>query len=91
MGAGKLTPFSKMRETIARRMQQAVAEAPHFYVQSSINMRQAVQLREALKERAEFKGLSLNHLVIKAAAYVLAHEPRVNERCAMVRFTNQSR
>jgi pyruvate dehydrogenase E2 component (dihydrolipoamide acetyltransferase) len=67
-----------MRETIARRMQESVNQSPHFYVTAAIDMDQAVTLREALKERPEFKGISLNHLVIKAAAYGLAREPRVN-------------
>jgi pyruvate dehydrogenase E2 component (dihydrolipoamide acetyltransferase) len=77
-GGGTLTPLSKMRETIARRMQESVNQSPHFYVTAAIDMDQAVTLREALKERPEFKGISLNHLVIKAAAYGLAREPRVN-------------
>lgn len=77
-GAGTLTPLSRMRETIARRMQESVTTAPHFYVTTSVNMGEAIRLREALKERPEFKGISMNHLVIKATAYGLKHEPRVN-------------
>jgi len=80
-GAGQYTPLSKMRETIARRMQQSVNEAPHFYTTVSINMGEAVRLREVLKGKEEYKGISVNHLVIKAAAYALKNEPRVN--CAM--------
>jgi len=76
--AGTLTPLSKMRETIARRMQESVTTAPHFYVTNSANMSEAMRLREALKERPEYKGISMNHLVIKAAAYGLSKEPRVN-------------
>lgn len=71
-------PLSKMRETIARRMQESVTQAPHFYVTTAVDMTQAVQLREVLKGRADFKGLSINHFVIKASAYALHHEPRVN-------------
>jgi pyruvate dehydrogenase E2 component (dihydrolipoamide acetyltransferase) len=41
-------------------------------------MGEAMRLREVLKERAEYKGISMNHLVIKAVAYGLKHEPRVN-------------
>lgn len=78
---GQRRPFSKMRETIARRMQESVVQAPHFYTTTSISMTQALKLREVLKERAEFKGVSVNHLVVKAAAYALAREPRVN--CAV--------
>lgn len=77
-GGGKLIPFSKMRETIARRMQESVTQSPHFYVTTSIDMGEAMKLRELLKERAEFKGISVNHLIIKAAAYALSREPRVN-------------
>jgi len=77
-GAGTLTPLSRMRETIARRMQESVTTAPHFYVTTSVNMGEAIRLRETLKERAQYKGISMNHLVIKAVAYGLHHEPRVN-------------
>ena len=76
--AGTFTPLSKMRETIARRMQESVTTAPHFYVTNSVNMGEAMRLREALKERPDFKGISMNHLVIKATAYGLSKEPRVN-------------
>lgn len=76
--AGTLTPLSKMRETIARRMQESVTTSPHFYVTNTINMGEAMRLREVLKERPEYKGISMNHLVIKAAAYGLSKEPRVN-------------
>lgn len=75
---GILTPLSKMRDTIARRMQESVTTAPHFYVTNSVNMGEAIRLREALKERLEYKGISMNHLVIKAVAYGLSKEPRVN-------------
>jgi len=78
---GQRRPFSKMRETIARRMQESVVQAPHFYTTTSISMTQALRLRETLKERPEFKGISVNHLIVKAAGYALAREPRVN--CAV--------
>lgn len=76
--AGTFTPLSKMRETIARRMQESVNTSPHFYVTTSVNMAETLRLRELLKERADYKGISVNHLIIKAAAYGLKHEPRVN-------------
>lgn len=76
--SGTLTPLSRMRETIARRMQESVTTAPHFYCTTSVNMGEALRLREALKEKPEYKGISVNHLIIKAVAYGLKHEPRVN-------------
>lgn len=75
---GTLTPLSKMRDTIAKRMQQSVNEAPHFYTTVSIEMDSVISLRALLKERGIIEGVSLNHFIIKAAAYALAHEPRVN-------------
>lgn len=77
-GSGTLTPFNKMRETIARRMQESVTQSPHFYVTTSIMMGEASKTREILKSRPEFKGVSINHFIIKAAAYALTKEPRVN-------------
>ena len=77
-GAGAYTPLSKMRETIARRMQESVNTSPHFYCTASVNMAEALRLREVLKELPEYKGISVNHLVIKAVAYALKREPRVN-------------
>ena len=76
--AGSVTPMSKMRALIASRMQDAVREAPHFYVTTKINMGEAKRFYAALKLRPEFSGVSLNHLIIKAAAYGLSKEPRVN-------------
>lgn len=78
---GTLTPLSKMRETIARRMQESVTTAPHFYVTTTVDMGEALRLRLALKEREDYRGISVNHLVIKAVGYALQREPRVN--CAM--------
>jgi pyruvate dehydrogenase E2 component (dihydrolipoamide acetyltransferase) len=77
-GSGNMVPFSKMRATIASRMQQSVTEAPHFYVTTSIRMDAAMNLRQTLKEKPGFEVISINHLVIKAAAMGIAAEPRVN-------------
>ena len=77
----RYTALSRMREAIARRMQESMQQSPHFYLTVDVDMEQAVQLRDALKEDPEYKGLSLNHLVIKAAAYALRKVPGVN--CAM--------
>lgn len=77
-GGGTIREMSKMRSLISSRMQESVREAPHFYVTAKINMAEAKRLQAALKERSDFAGLSLNHLIIKAAAYALSKEPRVN-------------
>lgn len=75
---GRISEMSKMRQTIGERMQQSVTTQPHFYVSNSVNMGEALRLKEVLKEELEYKGLTVNHLVIKAVAYALQKEPRVN-------------
>lgn len=75
---GRLVPFSKMRDTIARRMVESVTQSPHFYVTTSVDMSESLRLREVLKAKEEYKGISVNHFVIKAVGYGLANEPRVN-------------
>ena len=75
---GKLIPYSKMRAAIARRMQASATQAPHFFTTVAVNMEAARDMREALKRKPEFKGLGVNHLIIKAAAYALQREPRIN-------------
>ena len=75
---GSLVPFSKMRTTIAKRMQQSVTEAPHFYVTTSVNMDAVLNLRKLLKEKRGFEKTSINHFVLRATACAIAAEPRVN-------------
>ncbi len=75
---GRLTPFTKMRETIARRMQESVTTAPHFYATTAVCMDDVRKLREALKERPEFAGCTFTHFIMKAVAIALRAEPRVN-------------
>lgn len=76
--AGRFIPLTKMRETIARRMQESVTENPHFYVTTAINMSEALKLRETLKKKSGYESVNVNHLIIKAVAYGLKNEPRVN-------------
>jgi pyruvate dehydrogenase E2 component (dihydrolipoamide acetyltransferase) len=75
---GSLTPLSKMRSAIGKRMQQAVLEAPHFYTTVSVDMTEANKLRAIFKTQNEYKDISINHLIIKAAAYALNKERGVN-------------
>ena len=76
---GTTKELSKMRATIAKRMQESVVEAPHFYSTVSINMGEAKKLRATLKPKPEYKGIGLNHFITKAVALALKEEPRVNQ------------
>lgn len=59
-------------------MVESVNQSPHFYVTTSVDMSEVQRLREILKPREEYKGISVNHFIIKATGYGLMHEPRVN-------------
>jgi pyruvate dehydrogenase E2 component (dihydrolipoamide acetyltransferase) len=76
---GAAVPLSRMRQTIARRMAESKAKAPHFYVTVEINMDEAMKLREQLNRPApEAERISVNDLIVAAAARTLARFPVLN-------------
>jgi len=70
-------PVSQMRKTIAARLSESKFSAPHFYLTMEINMDKAVAAREQMNAVSEVK-ISMNDLVIKAAAAALRKNPKVN-------------
>lgn len=80
-GAVVDTPVSQMRKTIARRLSESKFTAPHFYLTVAIDMEAATALRTQLNAEADKAGefkLSINDLVVKAAALSLRKHPKVN-------------
>ena len=77
-GKDQVVELSQMRKTIARRMSQANAEIPHFYLSMTIAMDRAVALREQLKDAIEGVKISFNDLVIMATAKALTKHPEIN-------------
>ncbi len=76
-------PLSRMRQTIARRMTESKQQAPHFYVTVEVDMTAAMRLREQLNAQLEEDArLSVNDLIIKAAAKALTKFPRLNSAFA---------
>jgi pyruvate dehydrogenase E2 component (dihydrolipoamide acetyltransferase) len=76
---GRTVPMNRMRQVIARRLQQSKQTIPHFYVTVSVDMTDAIQQREALNAKAEPDSkVSLNDMVIKSAAIALGEFPQVN-------------
>ncbi len=72
--------LTKLQQTVARRMAESKATAPHFYLQAEIDMSRCVEARGALK-RAAAEGdavPSLNDMVVKAVAIALREHPRAN-------------
>jgi pyruvate dehydrogenase E2 component (dihydrolipoamide acetyltransferase) len=79
----QLVPNSTMRKVIARRLLESHQLVPNFYVTMDVEIDALLKLRADLNARAPkdspggFK-LSVNDLVIKAAAAALRRVPKVN-------------
>jgi pyruvate dehydrogenase E2 component (dihydrolipoamide acetyltransferase) len=72
-------PLSGMRQTIARRMVDSKQQAPHFYVTMEIDMAPAMALRGQLNALLpEAEKISVNDLIVKAAALTLRQFPGIN-------------
>ena len=69
-------PMTKMRQTIARRLQQSKQIIPHFYVTVAVDMTELVAFRKKLKDAGY--GLTINDFIAKAAALSLRELPGVN-------------
>ncbi len=85
--------LSKLQSTVARRMAESKATAPHFYLESEIDMTKAVDDRARLKDIAEEGDVvpSFNDLVVKACALALREFPRANGAYRDGRFELYSR
>jgi pyruvate dehydrogenase E2 component (dihydrolipoamide acetyltransferase) len=74
---------SSMRKVIARRLTQAHQTTPFFFVTMDIEIDALLKLREELNAKSPKDGptafrLSVNDLVIKAAALTLRRAPQLN-------------
>jgi pyruvate dehydrogenase E2 component (dihydrolipoamide acetyltransferase) len=72
-------PLGRMRRAIARAMNESKPGVPHIYVTVEIDMGAAMQLRKQINDSgaADVK-ISVNDLVVKAAAKALVKLPAVN-------------
>jgi pyruvate dehydrogenase E2 component (dihydrolipoamide acetyltransferase) len=92
-GQVRVEELSKLQSTVSRRMAESKATAPHFYLETEVDMTKAVE------DRARLKGLaaegdvipSFNDLVVKACALALREHPRANGAYRDGRFELYSR
>ena len=77
--SGRFEPHNAMRRVIAERLQQSKQTAPHFYLTVECEIDTLLQARKALNEAApEGVKISVNDMVVKAAAAALIAVPEVN-------------
>ncbi len=75
--------MSRMRRAIARAMTDSQPGTPHIYVTAEIDMAAAMQLRKQINDSgASEVKISVNDLVVKAAAKALLKFPALNSSYA---------
>ncbi|MFL5832675.1 MAG: dihydrolipoamide acetyltransferase family protein [Solirubrobacterales bacterium] len=84
---------NKLQQTIARRMAESKATAPHFYLTIEIDMGKAVEARAAIKSATKEGDLvpSFNDMIVKACAIALREFPKANGGYRDGRFELYSR
>jgi pyruvate dehydrogenase E2 component (dihydrolipoamide acetyltransferase) len=92
-GETRVQELNKLQQTIARRMAESKATAPHFYLTIEVDMTKAVEARVALKGAArEGEAVpSFNDMVVKACAIALREFPKANGAYRDGRFELYSR
>ncbi|MDA0787001.1 MAG: pyruvate dehydrogenase complex dihydrolipoamide acetyltransferase [Proteobacteria bacterium] len=76
----EVLPLSNMRKVIAARMTASKQQVPHFYLTVDCEIDRLLEARKNLNARAKdgaFK-ISVNDMIIKAAAAALIEVPRAN-------------
>jgi pyruvate dehydrogenase E2 component (dihydrolipoamide acetyltransferase) len=78
-----LVPHTNMRRVIAKRLTESKQSVPHFYLTMDIELDALLKLRGELNARSAKDGagafkLSVNDMIIKAAAIALRRVPKVN-------------
>lgn len=83
----QVVPLTMMRKTIAKRLLAGKNEAPHFYLQVSVDATQLLRWRAELNKGVGEKGgldsaaavkVSVNDLLMCVTSRVLAQHPEVN-------------
>jgi pyruvate dehydrogenase E2 component (dihydrolipoamide acetyltransferase) len=92
-GTTEVQELTKLQQIVARRMAESKATAPHFYLETEIDMSRCVGARARIKEAAKEGEVvpSFNDMVVKAAGIALREFPRANGAYKDGRFELYSR
>ncbi|HEV7297795.1 MAG TPA: dihydrolipoamide acetyltransferase family protein [Tepidisphaeraceae bacterium] len=79
-GEKQVIPLTKMRQTIAARLQQSKQQIPHFYETVDVDVEALSELRERVNKQLEKEKvrLSIGDFIAKAVATALVQHPAVN-------------
>jgi pyruvate dehydrogenase E2 component (dihydrolipoamide acetyltransferase) len=79
-GSTTYQDLTRLQQVVARRMAESKATAPHFYLQTEIDMSAAVEARARLKAISADGEIvpSFNDMVVKACALALRSFPYAN-------------
>ena len=83
-------PHTTMRKVIARRLTESKSTVPHFYVEVDVELDALLALRSQMNAASPDEGpgaykISVNDMLVKAAAVTLRRVPQVN-----VSFTEEA-
>jgi len=72
--------LSRMRRTTGKRMTESKLGIPHYYVTTNVDMTEALDFRKTINASLSESGgkVSVNDLIVKAAALGLRDHPEVN-------------
>ncbi|MGI9076168.1 MAG: pyruvate dehydrogenase complex dihydrolipoamide acetyltransferase [Gemmatimonadaceae bacterium] len=71
-------PLSPIRKTIAKRLAESSGPIPTFYLTAEFDMARVGEMRSAMAEMGDEFKVSVNDIVMKAAAIALSRHPEVN-------------
>ncbi|HEX4208227.1 MAG TPA: dihydrolipoamide acetyltransferase family protein [Ktedonobacteraceae bacterium] len=76
----EVVKLTQMQKTVARRLTESKQTVPHFYVSTEIDMTAALELRQKLNAALSEEGvkISVNDMIVRAAALALEKFPEVN-------------
>jgi pyruvate dehydrogenase E2 component (dihydrolipoamide acetyltransferase) len=92
-GATTYQDLTRLQQVVSRRMSESKATAPHFYLQTEIDMSAAVEARGRIKAMTPEGEVvpSFNDMVVKACALALKEHPLANGAYRDGRFELYSR